>query len=263
LKYAIISDIHANLEALQAVLRDVADQAVDRIVCLGDIVGYHSNPAECLAMVQGLDPIWVAGNHDRAVTGQITTAGFNRTAARAVAWTRPRLSTEELATLAGMPLRAELEGGVLAVHGAWHPETGCETVRLDTDERRQLSFDAIAAHHSGARICAFGHTHRAGVYEWRGEGIRRHDSDEVALEADAYYLVNPGTVGEPRTADRRATYLILDLGHRVARIRRIAYDMTPTLRKSGKAGLLPRFSFLPVPVRIVLKRYARNLGLTT
>ena len=81
----------------------------------------------------------------------------------------------------------------------------------------------------------------------------------MALAADAYYLVNPGTVGEPRSADRRATYLLLDLDRRVASIRRIVYDMAPTLRKSGKAGLLPRFSFLPVPVRIALKRYARAL----
>ena len=75
MRYAIISDTHANLEALQAVLADVAQLQVERIVCLGDIVGYHANPAECLAVVRGLDPIWVAGNHDRAVAGQITTAG--------------------------------------------------------------------------------------------------------------------------------------------------------------------------------------------
>ena len=262
MRYAIISDIHANLEALQAVLADVAQLQVERIVCLGDIVGYHANPAECLAVVRGLDPIWVAGNHDRAVTGQITTAGFSRTAARAVEWTRPRLSPAELETLAGMPLRAEISGQLLVVHGAWHPETGCETVRLDTDERRRLSFEAIAAHPSGARICAFGHTHRAGIYEWCGGGILRHADDEVALAANAYYLVNPGTVGEPRSADRRATYLLLDLEQRLATIRRIVYDMAPALRKSGKAGLLPRFSFIPVPVRIALKRHARALRLS-
>jgi predicted phosphodiesterase len=261
-RYALVSDIHANLEALQAILQDIGRQPVDRIVCLGDIVGYHSDPAECLAIVRRLDPIWVAGNHDRAVTGQITTAGFSRTAARAVDWTRARLSPAEVETLAGMPLRAEVGGHFLAVHGAWHPDTGCETVRLDTDERRRLSFEAMAAHPSGARICAFGHTHRAGIYEWRSSEIRRHADDEVALAADAYYLVNPGTVGEPRSADRRATYLLLDLERRVAAIRRIAYDMAPTLRKSGKAGLLPRFSFLPIPMRIALKRYARALGLT-
>jgi diadenosine tetraphosphatase ApaH/serine/threonine PP2A family protein phosphatase len=115
---------------------------------------------------------------------------------------------------------------------------------------------------SGARICAFGHTHRAGIYEWRGGDILRHAGDEVALDGEAYYLVNPGTVGEPRGADLRATYLLLDLGRRVATIRRVDYDMRPTLRKSAKAGLLPPLAFLPVPVRIALKRYARSLGLT-
>lgn len=262
MRLAIISDIHANLEALQAVLADAAGQRVDRFVCLGDIVGYHADPQACLAMVVGLDPIWVAGNHDRAVTGQITTAGFSRTAARAVAWTRPRLSQAELATLAAMPLRAQVGDQLLLVHGAWHPQEGCETVRLDTDERRQLSFAAMAEHASGARICAFGHTHRAGIYEWRGQAIQRHAVDEVHLAEDAYYLVNPGTVGEPRSADRRATYLVLDLGQRIASIRRVDYDMAPALLKSRKAGLLPALSFLPVPLRIALKRYARRLGLS-
>lgn len=261
MRLAIISDIHANLEALQAVLADAAAQRIDRFVCLGDIVGYHADPQACLAAVADLDPIWVAGNHDRAVTGQITTAGFSRTAAKAVEWTRPRLSPAELAILAAMPLRAQFGNDALLVHGAWHPETGCETVRLDTDERRQLSFAAMAGHPSGARICAFGHTHRAGIYEWRGQGVQRHAVDEVYLANDAYYLVNPGTVGEPRSADRRATYLILDLERRHATIRRVDYDMAPALRKSRRAGLLPALSFLPVPLRIALKRYAQMLGL--
>ena len=261
MRYALVSDIHANLEALQAVLRDVAAQRVDRVVCLGDVVGYNADPGPCLELVAGLDPIWVAGNHDRAVTGQIGVEGFNRTATHAVAWTRQRLAPAELELLAAMPLRAVVDKDLVAVHGAWHPETGCETVRLDTDDRRQLSFEALAAHPSGNRICAFGHTHRVGIYEWRGGSVRHYGDDEVLLRGDAHYLVNPGTIGQPRTADRRATYMLLDTAQRRVTVRRIAYAYATAFGKSRKAGLLPRFSFLPAPVRASLKRYRQALGL--
>src|SRR4051812_9332739 len=106
MRLAILSDIHANLEALQAVLRDISVQSVDRVVCLGDIVGYNTNPAECVALLRELDPLCIAGNHDRAVSGQITTEGFSGTAARAVAWTRRQLSADIIDFLGGLPLRA-------------------------------------------------------------------------------------------------------------------------------------------------------------
>lgn len=260
MRLALVADVHANLEALEAVLEAIGRDDVDRLVCLGDIVGYNADPAPCLALVRRHDPICVAGNHDRAVTGQITTDGFDRTAARAVAWTRARLSADDLALLAAMPLRARLGDGLVAVHGAWHPESGCETVRLDTDERRRLSFRALAADPSGVRLCAFGHTHRVGVYELRGEAMVSHSGDEVSLEGSSLYLINPGTVGEPRTADRRATYMVLDTARRTLSLRRVGYDVSAALRKTRRAGLLPRFAFLPAPVRASLKRGARAIG---
>ena len=91
MKLAIISDIHANLEALRAVSAEISAHAVDGVVCLGDIVGYNTNPTECIALIRQVDALCIGGNHDRAVTGQITTDGFSHTAARAVAWTRARL----------------------------------------------------------------------------------------------------------------------------------------------------------------------------
>jgi predicted phosphodiesterase len=262
MRIAILSDIHANLEALQAVALAIAEEPVDRVVCLGDVVGYNADPAACVDLLLRLDPVCVAGNHDRAVTGQITTAGFSRAAARAVAWTRARLPAETLDLLAGLPLRATVGDALVAVHGALHPETGCESVRLDTDERRRLSFAALAAHPSGARVCAFGHTHRLGIHEFKDGATRSCRDDEVAtLREDALYLVNPGTVGQPRTADRRATYLVLDTDRRSVAPRRVPYDAAAALRKTRAAGLLPRFSFVPAPVRASLKRGVGALGL--
>jgi predicted phosphodiesterase len=262
MKLAIISDVHANLEALRATLAEISAHAVDRIVCLGDIVGYNANPAECIALLRGFDPLCVAGNHDRAVAGEITTDGFSHTAARAVRWTRLRLDAEARAYLAALPLTAGIEHHLVAVHGALHPETGCDMVRLETEELRRASFEALVRHPSRARVCAFGHTHRVGIFELKDGAVRERTGDRVFLRDGAYYLINPGAVGQPRTADRRASYLLLDTVRQVVSVHRVDYDAAATLAKTKSAGLTPAFSFLPAPVRDSLKRGVRAVGLS-
>jgi predicted phosphodiesterase len=261
MRLAIVSDIHANLEALQATLQHISAEQADHIVCLGDVIGYNTNPAECIALMRGSGALWVAGNHDRAVTGQITTSGFSHTAARAISWTRKRLGADDLAFIAALPLKASIEAHLVAVHGALHPDTGCEVVRLDNDERRQLSFNALLANPSGARVCAFGHTHQLGIFELLDGVVRAQTSDEVTLRDGAYYLINPGTVGQPLTADRRATYMIFDTARRVISVHRVDYDFSVPRAKTRRAGLLARSLFVPALVRKPLKRAARALGL--
>jgi predicted phosphodiesterase len=256
---AIISDIHANLEALEAVLRDIRAEWIDTIVCLGDIVGYNADPAACIGLLRDVGAICVAGNHDRAVTGQITTEGFNPLAARAVDWTRSRLTADDIGWLAALPLKAAVQDRLIAVHGALHPDIGCELVRLDTDEKRQLSFEALAAHPSGIRLCAFGHTHRLGIYEMRDGRMTTHEGQSAALREGSFHLVNPGTVGQPRTSDRRASYLVLDPDTATISVRRVRYNASPALAKTRKAGLAPRFSRLPEPVRKPLRRIYRAI----
>ncbi len=262
MRLAIISDIHANLEALRATLASISAERVDRIVCLGDVVGYYAEPAECIALLRGLDPVCVAGNHDRAVAGLITTEGFSADAARGVAWTRERLGAEEIAFLAGLPLQACLHGDIVAVHGALLPGgLGCETTRLDTCESRRPSFEALAAHPSGARVCAFGHTHWLGIHELRAGVARTRAEDEVPLLNDALYLINPGSVGQSRTGDRRATYIVLDTARRTAAVRRVEYDVSATLEKARRAGLLPLPAAPSSPVRAAIGRALRRVGL--
>jgi predicted phosphodiesterase len=262
MKLAIVSDIHANLEALRAVAAEISAHAVDRIVCLGDIVGYNTNPAECVAVIRQLDAVCIAGNHDRAVTGQITTDGFSHTATRAVAWTRARLDTGDLDYLRRLPLTASVADHLVAVHGALHPETGCEIVRLETDELRRQSFAALVNHPSRARVCAFGHTHRLGIFEFANGVMRERSDDRVHLRDDAYYLINPGSVGQPRTADRRASFLILDTVRQVVTVHRVSYDTAAAQAKTRRAGLMPALSFLPAPVRNSLKSAVRAVGLS-
>jgi len=238
-RLALISDVHANLEALEATLADVSAQAVDRIVCLGDIVGYNAKPAECVALIRAGNILCVAGNHDLAVGGQITTKNFSPAAARSAAWTRRRLTPDDLAFLGSLPRKASFGNALIAVHGALHPETGCESVRLDNEERRMLSFRALVTHPSGARICAFGHTHQAAVYEYRDKRAVLRPEPDVQLRPDAYYLINPGTVGEPRSRDRRASYMVLDLEARTVALRHVEYDASVPFVATREAGLAP------------------------
>jgi predicted phosphodiesterase len=230
MRLALISDIHANLEALDATLTDIASQSVERIVCLGDIVGYNRDAAECIARIRSANCVCVAGNHDLAVCGRITTEQFSKAAARAAAWTREQLAQDDLDFLFKLPVKTVIAHELVAVHGALHPDENCESVRLDNDDHRLLSFIALMGHASGARICAFGHTHRAVIYEWRNDRAVVRPEKEVQLDDRAYYLINPGTVGEPRAFDRRASYMILDLALRTVTLRHVEYDTSLSRR---------------------------------
>ena len=261
MKLALISDIHANLPALQAVLDDIAVAGADRIVCLGDIVGYNTQPAECVAALRRVDAVCVAGNHDLAVCGRITSKTFNRAAARAVTWTQRCLGRDDLHFLAGLPLKAAIGRKLVAVHGALHPQADCATVRLDSEERRLQSFQALMADPSGARICAFGHTHHAGIYEFRkGRAVALPEA-KISLRDDAYYLINPGTVGEPRERDRRASYMIVDLAQRTVTVHRVGYDLSAPLAATRRAGLAPALSFIPMAIRTSVATGFRTLRL--
>ncbi|HYG88612.1 MAG TPA: metallophosphoesterase family protein [Azospirillum sp.] len=264
MKIGILSDIHANGPALRAALEAIRARGADRVVCLGDIVGYNTDVAECIALLRGADALCIAGNHDRAVTGQIPVEGFSNTAIRAIAWTRRRIEPESLAFLRALPLKAALGGHLVAVHGALHVDEGCELLRLTTPERRRMSADALAAHPSGAQVCAFGHTHRLGVYEIGADGAEREltrESDAVPLREGCRYLVNPGTVGEPRDAETRATFLLFDTERRVIEVGRAAYDAAAVAERTRDAGLGRRLDFLPGTVRTTLWRGVQRMRL--
>lgn len=263
MKYAVISDIHANLPALSAVLQAIAAQGADRIVCLGDITGYHTEPTACVQLLREAGALCVVGNHDRAVIGAIPPVGLSPDAKRAVAWTRERLQDGVREFLAALPLKRSIDSVLVAVHGALHPDTGCEWVRLDDDPKRALSLDALASHPSGARVCAFGHTHRPGVWERRAGGaIRRVKGRTVTLHPDAWYLVNPGSVGEPRDDDLRASFLLLDASAGRVRFFRVPYDRPSVMARTRAAGLLPpqRLPWLPATLRAWLGKWLRRCG---
>ncbi len=262
MRLAVLSDIHANLPALTAVLAAIARERVDRIVCLGDVTGYHTEPGGCVRVLREAGALCVAGNHDRAVIGALGTEGFSPEAQHAIAWTRTRLEDDTRDFLTALPLKRSIDGVLVAVHGALHPEVGCEWVRLDDDAKRALSLEALAAHPSGARVCAFGHTHRPAVWERCGGAIRRIEGETLTLRPDAWYLVNPGSVGEPRDDDPRASFLVFDAAARSVRFHRVTYDRASVLTASRAAGLVPpqRLPWIREPHRTRWKTRLRRWG---
>ena len=263
MKLALISDVHANAPALQAVLEVIAAQRADRIVCFGDVAGYHTQLADCVRLLQQVGALCVVGNHDRAVIGALDTQGFSPNAQRAIAWTQARLDDTTRDFLAALPLKCAIDDALVAVHGALHPEVGCEWVRLDDDDKRALSFDALAAHPSGAQVCGFGHTHRPGVWERCAGAIRFVGCDTVTLRADALYLVNPGSVGESRDDDLRASFALFDTQARSIRFHRVRYDRPSALAPTRAAGLIPpqRLPWLGDDLRARLKATLRRWGI--
>jgi diadenosine tetraphosphatase ApaH/serine/threonine PP2A family protein phosphatase len=224
------------------------------------VAGYHTQLAACVRLLQQVGALCVAGNHDRAAIGVMTAPGFSPHAQRAIAWTQERLEEATRDFLAALPLKRAIDGALVAVHGALHPEVGCEWVRLDDDAKRALSFDALAAHPCGAQVCAFGHTHRPGVWERYAGGIRFVGRDTVTLAADALYLVNPGSVGESRDDDPRASFALFDSQARSIAFHRVMYDRSSVLAQTREAGLIApqRLAWLGEDQRAQLKATLRR-----
>lgn len=240
MRYGIFGDVHSNIEALEVVLAALRAARVDRFLCLGDLVGYGADPRAVLEQVRRLDMAVVAGNHDWATAGVITCEQFNEAARTAVEWTRGVLNRNETAYLKSLPLTAVGEGFTLA-HGTLdHPElfdyllnrvTACDQAELMTTQ-----------------ILFVGHTHLPVVFEVDLHHDRCRttmltgDITRVALRPDRRYVINVGSVGQPRDGDPRASCGILDTGAQTVEVMRLEYDVETTQRKIRAAGLPDRLA---------------------
>jgi diadenosine tetraphosphatase ApaH/serine/threonine PP2A family protein phosphatase len=231
-RYAVVSDIHGNLEALRAVLADAAPRA-DDVLCLGDVVGYGADPSACVEMIGARAGAVVAGNHERAVTGGMSLSWFNRYARAAAEWTRTQLDTDCASYLTALPLTVEVDDATL-VHAS--PRQPDEWEYLVSDEDGWQAFDAFAT-----RLCFVGHSHVPAMWSLGSSGpdYERGDVD-IRLDAGRRYIVNVGSVGQPRDRDPRAAYALWDVEARRVSIRRVAYDVAGARAKIEAAGL-PRF----------------------
>jgi len=221
MRVAVLSDIHSNLVALDAVLDDLATlPPVDATWVCGDIVGYGPQPNEVIDRLRERAAQAVMGNHDGAAVDVVDTAWFNDAAAAAIVWTATELTTEARAFLAELPQR-RVDGELTAVHGSprdpiWEYITSSDVARANL-----ASFET--------RLCLFGHTHLPIVYMETDGGM-----DAVAAELTAMplpegrLLLNPGSVGQPRDGDPRSSYALLDLEEATITFRRVAYDIERT-----------------------------------
>ena len=229
----IVTDIHGNRDALDAVIADAG--AVDRIWCLGDIVGYGPEPAACLAWVREYCEIVLSGNHDYAAFDPAVTRDFNPNAAAAAEWTRAQLASADIEYLRSLPSIVEADGVTLA-HAS--PVDPIWTYILSV-------IDAHAAFAAFTGPCCFvGHTHVAACYvQDRESTVRLPINNDVPLVMDdARYIVNPGGVGQPRDRDPRAAYLWYDPDAKTAIWRRVRYDVASAQAKIRAAGLPERLA---------------------
>ena len=231
MKYAIIADIHANLQALQAVLQDMKSQGCSDAACLGDIVGYNANPKECLDIIRGMNIPCVKGNHDEYCSTEEHLEGFNPAAAEAVKWTREQFTEEDRQWLRDLPLVREVAGFAI-VHAT-----------LDAPKRWGYVFDKLAAAASftyqQAAVCFFGHTHIPVAF-MRDTMVRGGTYSKFRVERGKQYFVNPGAVGQPRDHNPKAAYATYDLDFKVIELRRVDYDIPGAQGAIVAAGLPKR-----------------------
>ncbi len=237
MRYAIVSDVHANIEALAATLRAADAEGFDRLVCLGDHVGYHADPNECIDLLRERGATSVAGNHDRAAVGIDEPTRFGTSGRRAILWTRRELSPRSRDHLIGLPLTRTIGDAFLAFHGALHPTPNTD-VYLSTRARVRRSFDALVRGRWPVKIAFFGHTHRPIVHELRDGRVRPlPPARSVRLLPDAHYLINPGSVGQSRDGDPRASFVLFDARAMSVSFRRVDYDRQACRDKAARAGL--------------------------
>ena len=229
MRIAVLSDIHGNLEALEAVLADAERRGAEALYSLGDIVGYGPCPAACLGIVRSRAAVSLAGNHDAAVAGLAPLEEFNEYARLAVAWTVTRLDAGEIDYLGSLPYTYRGQDLVLAHASPVEPERWHYIHGLaDLDE----PFAAFAE-----RLCFVGHSHRPGIYALGGEGAPARCRARQTLRPGLRYLVNAGSVGQPRDGDARAAYALYDEERRTVEVRRVPYAVAKTQERMLAAGL--------------------------
>ena len=233
MKYAIIADIHSNLEALQTVLEDCKTQKVTHYACLGDVVGYNANPKECLDIIRDMGMPIVKGNHDEYCSSDLDLDGFNAHAAEAVNWTRKQLNEEDRKWLRDFNY-LRLVASFTIVHAT-----------LDGPKRWGYVFDKLAAAASftyqNTAVCFFGHTH-VPVAFIRDSVVRGGTYSKFKIDHGRKYFINVGSVGQSRDGVAKATYVIYDMDEQSIELRRLDYDMATTQRKILAAGLPPRLA---------------------
>jgi predicted phosphodiesterase len=233
-RYLILSDLHANLPALDAVLADATSVGYDSVVVLGDLVGYGAQPAAVMERTFALNPVAIVrGNHDKVCAGIEPATTFNDVARASAEWTSARLSPAELRALGALPIGPRLVTDDLEI---------CHGAPFDEDHYVFDLRDAgLAIEAMSARICLFGHTHLPAVYTTVDDPVESTGTDDetLRLPKGGPSLINVGSVGQPRDGDPRAAYGVFDADHDTMLLRRVVYDVAAAQSAILEAGLPP------------------------
>lgn len=232
MKYLIFSDVHGNLEALTTVLEQIDVYHPDKVICLGDVVGYGPNPNECVQQVHQRAHTTIMGNHDHAVLGLTDISYFNQYAKLAVLWTRQVLTEEHYKILQKASLSV-VDDQILFVHSTpLHPE------------RWDYIFNPLEGQyylqHLDAHICFIGHSHQPLFFQKDAEGqiiFDRKFSFSLPIEDDSQYIINVGSVGQPRDGNPDASFAVYDTDARTVQVKRLPYDLKAIQKKMQKIGL--------------------------
>jgi predicted phosphodiesterase len=233
MRFAIFGDIHANLEALQAVLADAEASECTHYICLGDVVGYNANPHECVELVRKLECPVVKGNHDEQASTDSSLENFNSLAEEALTWTRAHLTEGDKQWLRDLRLIRQVRDFTI-VHAT-----------LDTPHKWGYVFNQLDAaasfNYQHTNVCFYGHTHAPRAYI-RDSGLKSMPLDKLRVEPGKKYFINVGSVGQPRDGDWHAAYCVYDSEKHLVELRRIEYDIYTAQDKIVDAGLPQRLA---------------------
>ncbi len=235
MRYLILSDIHANLEAFDAVLAAARTMAYDRVLVLGDLVGYGADPNSVIDRVRDLDPhTLIRGNHDKVGSGLESPEGFNAIAKSAIRWTYDALTPDNRDWLAALPAGPVVVDDLIEI---------CHGTPFDEDAYVFDDLDALRSLHTSERqLCLFGHTHVQVGYALSGDQFTLTTMDDarplnIVLAEGSKHLINPGSVGQPRDGDPRAGFAIVDTNQRQVLIYRTPYDIEHARARILEEGL--------------------------
>ena len=242
MKLALISDLHGNLEALDAVLRDI-DRASPgaRLVCAGDVVGYGPDPEACIERLQEREALCVIGNHEEMVLGRRDFSRCVHAGIVAAVWTRRRLSSGARAYLEALPPYLRIGSSVVVCHG----DLESADTYVSTRERAEDALAQLRARQPSAEVLVCGHTHHAALFTHEGGFQLKDGGADCRLPAAGNCVINPGSVGQARGAAPLAAYALLDRERRRVSFRAVAYDYRTTLRKLRAAKLVAQVVLEP------------------
>ncbi|GBE05171.1 MAG TPA: metallophosphoesterase [Nitrospirae bacterium] len=227
MRYAVISDVHANLEALNAVIKKIREEHIDRLWFLGDIVGYGPDPLKCIETLEKEADVLIAGNHDQAAIGLVDIAYFNPYARAAIEWTHDILGDKERAFLKQLPIKREMDG-VLLVHstpiepGQWHYLMSVKDAFKNFRYFKE-------------NVCFIGHSHQPEIMELSPDNRITVYREHSQIREGHRYIINAGSVGQPRDGNPDSAYVLIDKNS--IKINRCPYDIVSTQKKMRLAGL--------------------------